>query len=241
MRAKKTQKRGRKKVESGRELTVNYLGRSVQLAQAGHLAEAVEETRNQISKHPRQTYLNFWLGILLYDIREYEAARDAFKRELEITPRFRDAAWELGSVCSRLGRTEESIKAYYYALDIDPCCVQALFGLGNANLRDGNYPEAIEYYKDTLLLLPELDRSDLRASKDSSRSSVVEVYYNLGIAWIRVNQPVYATEAFEMVRKLGQGGQLAEFASQYLELLSNPNIKLDSIQWSSTELRPEDQ
>lgn len=230
-----------KKVGFRPELTMEYTAYSVQLAREGRLADAVAEMRYQISQHPEQTYLNYWMGILLYDMHEYESACEAFRKELEITPRFRDAAWELGSVYSRMGRIAESIASYHLALDIDPCCVQALFGLGNAQLRFENFPEAIEYYKDILLLLPELDRSNPRAEEDSARSSLVNVYYQLGVAWMMMAQRGEAKEAFEMVQKLEQGDQLAKFARQYLELLSDPNFNLDSIKLSSMEFRSEDE
>ena len=219
---------------------MNDLERSIELAHAGRLAEAVEETRNQISRYPDRPYLNFWLGILLYDMGEYERACEAFRRELEITPRFRDAAWELGSSCSKLGRPEEAIKAYHSALDIDPCCIQSLFGLGNVYRRIGNYPEAIEYYKDVLFLEPDLDQSDPRASEKYTKSFMVYVHYNLGITWMMTKKLDNAKESFETVQKIGPGGRLAELSSQYLQLLSDPNGKLDLTQWNLIELLPED-
>lgn len=219
---------------------MNDLKHSIDLASVGQLAEAVEETRIQISKHPNNGYLNYWLGILLYDMHDYEGACAAFKRELEIDPRSRNAAWELGSAYSRLGRVEETINAYQKALDIDPCCAQALFGMGNVNLRIGDYLEAVEYYKDLLSLRSDLDKSDLRAGKEHVKSFTVQIHYNLGYAYMRVNSVDEAKECFETVLRLGRGGRLTELASQNLQLLSDPSTRLDSIVWSSAELPPEE-
>ena len=175
--------------------------------------------------------LHFWLGILLYDLGDYAEACKAFKKELEIMPSFRDAAWELGSACSKLGLVNELIEAYQTALDIDPCCIQALFGLGNVYLRQGNYTEAIEFYEDALFISPELDHSALLANDEDVKSMVASIYINLGFAWILQKNPNKAQESFRNCQKIKTNGILYEFADSYLGLLTELSDKMDSVDW----------
>lgn len=219
---------------------IEYIEHSVELAHAGCLPEAVEEIQQQICEHPECHLLNYWLGILLYDLGEYEDACEAFERELEIAPRFREAAWELGSACSRLGFEEKTIDAYKRALDIDPCCVQALYGLGNAYRRNGDYYEAIEYYEDATFLQPELDRSDPRTNEARAESLAANIYINLGVTWMIVGNPKEARRSFVSVQRISPDGQSAELADHYLQLLLEAGDTLDSISWRLIELPPEE-
>lgn len=219
---------------------LEYLKYSIELAHTGRLAEAVKELQHQISNHPNCYYLNFQLGILHYDLGEYEEACKAFKKELEISPQFRDAAWELGSACSRLDLRAETIEAYQQALIIDPCCIQALYGLGNAYRRNGDYSEAIEYYEDASFLMPELDRSDPRTDDERAKSLVANIHFNLGVTWMLMKNPEKAQGSFQSVQKIGSGGRLFELADRYLKLLSNVSDNPDFSTWKLTELLPED-
>lgn len=211
------------------------LQRSSELASEGRLEEAVEVIRGQISRGPDHPVLNLSLGMLLADIGDYEGAYEALKRELEITPRLRDAAWRLGSTCSQLGLAVESIEAYELALDVDPCCVPALYGLGNASRRNNDYRGAIEYYEDAIFLYPELDRSDPFLSDLDVKKMAVNIYYNLAVMHMILREMEKAKELFKRVLSLWPTGQLAELADNYLDLLSQDGA-LDSIEWSFYEL-----
>lgn len=211
------------------------LERSSELADEGRLEEAVEVIRGQISHSPDCPVLNLSLGMLLADIGDYQGAYEALKRELEITSRPRDAAWRLGSACSQLGLVTESLRAYELALDVDPCCVPALYGLGNASRRNNDYRGAIEYYEDAIFLHPELDRSDPFLSDIAAKKMAVNVYYNLAVMHMILREIQKAKELFKGVLRLWPTGQLAELADNYLNLLSQDGA-LDSIKWGFYEL-----
>src|SRR5690606_36767774 len=60
-------------------------------------------------------------------------------------------AWyNLGVVYNRLGRFEDAISAYEYALIIDDAFASAYFNMGNSLMNTQNYEAALEAYQNTI-------------------------------------------------------------------------------------------
>lgn len=222
--------------DPSKETVWQCLKHTTTLAGEGRLDQAIEVTRNQISNNPDYPLLNLSLGMLLGDVGHYQDACEAFRRELEIAPRSRDAAWRLASAYSRLGLTAKSIEAYELALNIDPCCVQALYGLGNAHVRNKDYHAAIEHYRDAIFLFPELDQSDFICDEEGSNSLAATIHYNLGMACMFTGDTEESIESFENARKAKPQGSMVQLVDHYLDLLSESDEDLDLIDWETIEL-----
>ena len=69
-------------------------------------------------------------GVALYYRGAFEAARDAFRKAIELLPDYAEAFNNLGLVHSRLGQEQEAIDAFRKALTVDPKMGEAYNNLG---------------------------------------------------------------------------------------------------------------
>jgi tetratricopeptide (TPR) repeat protein len=69
-------------------------------------------------------------GVTLYYRGAIEAARDAFKKALELHPEYPEALNNLGLALSKLGQEQEAIEAFRQALTFDPKMGEAYNNLG---------------------------------------------------------------------------------------------------------------
>ena len=60
--------------------------------------EAIVALRKVLKEHPRNPYAYHWLGVCLFETGELEAARDAYKAALSISPTFLGARIHLSHV-----------------------------------------------------------------------------------------------------------------------------------------------
>jgi tetratricopeptide (TPR) repeat protein len=87
---------------------------------------------------------SFRAGLEAQQRGELAAAEAAYRRALELDPRYVDALVNLGAVLSRGGRHEESVRCYERALQIDPKMNAARLNLGLAHYRAGKLSSAAD-------------------------------------------------------------------------------------------------
>lgn len=78
---------------------------------------------------------------------ELERAAEAYRRAIEIEPRFAEAHANLGAVLARLGRYEEAVASDERALAIDPKLTAARLNLGLAHYRAGKLTAALDAFQ----------------------------------------------------------------------------------------------
>ena len=69
-------------------------------------------------------------GVVLYYRGAFEAARDAFRKAIELQPDYPEGLNNLGLACSRLGQEQDAIEAFRKALTVDPKMSEAYNNLG---------------------------------------------------------------------------------------------------------------
>ena len=74
-------------------------------------------------------------------------AESAYRRAIELDPRYVDALVNLGAVFSRLGREAEALRCYERALEIDPAMSAARVNLGLAHYRAGRLAPALDAFR----------------------------------------------------------------------------------------------
>jgi tetratricopeptide (TPR) repeat protein len=78
---------------------------------------------------------------------DLERAAEAYRRAIDIEPRFAEAHANLGAVLSRLGRYEEAVLSEERALAINPGLTAARLNLGLAHYRAGALTAAVEAFQ----------------------------------------------------------------------------------------------
>ena len=78
---------------------------------------------------------------------DLERAAEAYRRAIEIEPRFAEAHANLGAVLARLGRYEEAVASDERALAINPKLTAARLNLGLAHYRAGALAAAVEAFQ----------------------------------------------------------------------------------------------
>ena len=153
-----------------------------------------------------------------------DSAAEAYRRAIEIEPRFAEAHANLGAVLARLGRYEEAVSSVERALAINPKLTAARLNLGLAHYRAGALAaavvafEAVHAAEPSLLqarqllglVLVELGRDadaipHLEASADAAEEPAV--LFALGRAYSRGGDPRVESIA-DRLAKLPEGKAL---------------------------------
>ncbi|MFH0910949.1 MAG: tetratricopeptide repeat protein [Planctomycetota bacterium] len=120
---------------------------------AGRTEEAVRQANLYLSKYPNQEPGTAWhlLGIISFRQADYTAALDCFRKACNdpATPYREEAAYQLTLAFERLGRDAEAATSYrFFATTFpkSPLLPAALLGLGNAEMRQKNFPAAVDAY-----------------------------------------------------------------------------------------------
>jgi tetratricopeptide (TPR) repeat protein len=84
------------------------------------------------------------------------AALCIFNRLVEDQPDFAEAHFQRGLVLAALDRTAEALVAFREALRLNPYHFAALAAIGHALVEQGDYVQALEYYRRALRIYPRL-------------------------------------------------------------------------------------
>lgn len=197
----------------------------VELAYKDRFQEAIRKLIPIVQEFPTAFFLNFYLGILYFNIGDYSKAISSFQKELENYPMFTETAWEMASAYSRLGLSDEAIGMYSYALNIDPLCVPALFGMGNACFRNEEYENSVEYYEDLLFLKPEFYRTDIRQALLFDEKFIANVHSNIGYALVKMDRIDEAVYHFNKAIEMFPNTELSNRCKLLLGLIENGKYK----------------
>lgn len=180
-----------------------------------------------IPKHFRKTAKPLTLLAIIASLAVVSACGDPQSREIESLQR---EAWKksgdasswfrLGNAHARNQEYRKAEEAYRKALELDPALENLMPALGAASFNQGNYSEALGYFKKHQEQAPDdsLRNYDLgnafmqmkrypeaiAAYKRAIANSVSfnEAYYNLGVCYARTGRSAEAKEIYEvLVRK----------------------------------------
>lgn len=74
----------------------------IELVHDQHLVEAILALRDVIKRSPRNPYAFHWLGVALFESDQLEAARDAYRAALALSPKYHGARVHLSHVLRML-------------------------------------------------------------------------------------------------------------------------------------------
>jgi len=119
--------------------------------------EALYALRDIIKKSPRNPYAYHFLGIALFETAEPEAARDAYRAALKLSPEYLGARVALSHVLRMLGDLRGAITESEEALRRSPTDGDALHAAGLAHAARGDNHAARRYLTAFLESGPEFE------------------------------------------------------------------------------------
>ena len=146
-------------------------------------------------------------GVALYYRGALEAARDAFRRAIELQPGYAEAYNNLGLAESRLGRETEAIEAFRQALNADPKMGEAYNNLGFLYHTSSQFDRAAQMFG--------------LAIENAGDSSIA--YTNLGNTFYAMQQSEKAVEAWKRAVDLDPMNQSARRGLRLFQQDASPN------------------
>lgn len=134
--------------------------------------EALYCLRDVIKAHPTNPYAYYFLGIALFETAQLEAARDAYRAAVRLSPTYLGARVSLSHVLRMLGDLRGSIAEADEVLRRYPQSPDALHAAGLAHAARGDNHAARRYLEAYLATQPELEAAtEVRAVLESLESS----------------------------------------------------------------------
>jgi tetratricopeptide (TPR) repeat protein len=104
--------------------------------------------------YPNSALLFNVLGLIDYNFKNFESAKQKYCKAIELNPNFPDPLNNLGMVERLLGNYQDAVSAFKRSIIIKPDYVEAFFNLANLYLQISNLPEAEINYKHALRINP---------------------------------------------------------------------------------------
>ena len=168
-----------------REEAEAMVDESVQLRKSGKQQESVAELLSALKIYPQFLRALTYLGINFSQSGNPQTGAGILSIATRLYPRDQGAHFNLGVAYGALGNPEE-IAEYKKTLEIDSDYVPAYLNWGGSLFAKGNYAEAIELYKQALIINP------LSAS----------LHYSLSVALDQVNRKEEAAAELTLAAKI---------------------------------------
>lgn len=123
---------------------------AVELIHDQHLVEAILALRDVIKRSPKNPYAYHWLGIALFESDQLEAARDAYRAALALSPKYLGARVHLSHVLRMLGDSRSALEQAEIARRQNPEDPDAWHALGLAHAQR-NEPDAARQWLEMYL------------------------------------------------------------------------------------------
>jgi protein O-mannosyl-transferase len=124
--------------------------------QVSYWADNVTLFQRALSVTTNNWFVQYNLGLVLYQQGKTDEASSHFVEALRIKPDYGNAHNNLGLALRQQGKTEEAAYHFREAVRIDPRRAEAYFNLGNLFAEKGQNAEAIENYETALRIKPDL-------------------------------------------------------------------------------------
>jgi Flp pilus assembly protein TadD len=115
---------------------------ATELLQEHRIPEAMIALRGVIKADPNNPYAYNYLGVAFFEIKNLEAARDAYRAAVRVAPSYLGARVSLSNVLRMLGDAGGALKEAQEALRRFPKDGEAMHAAGLANAAKGNRREA---------------------------------------------------------------------------------------------------
>ncbi|BHH82082.1 tetratricopeptide repeat protein [Desulforhopalus sp. 52FAK] len=112
--------------------------------------EALTGYSTLISYFTDAPILHYNLGLLLFEVEQYDDAVKSFEMAVKLSPEDADIVFNLALSYRRNGNIDSAIKSYIRALEIEPNSLDAMYNLAGCYRDQKNYQSAIQMYEKVL-------------------------------------------------------------------------------------------
>jgi Tfp pilus assembly protein PilF len=185
----------------------------------GELLKAADEFRTVIALDPENGAAHHNLGVTYFQLQDPNAAVAEFEIALKIDPDDPDTHYQLGATYLVLALSgaappatpdpellAQAVDQFNAALDLEEDMPEALIGLGNVHLQQGDYAQAIQALQRAIEKLP----------------NSPEAHYALGEAYAQTGDVTNACETFGRFLELNPPATWQAQAEQVMTALQCP-------------------
>ena len=176
------------------------------LHQQGLLKEAKAIYEALLVKENMNADVIHYLGIIEYQIGNYEKAVELIQKVIDLKPNFVGAYSNLGNALMNLNILDKALESYNLALSIQPNHIPTLVNKGNLLQKIGETHLAIKSYDEAIKLsskLPEVFYNKGNALKDLERFEDAIVNYNSALKIRPTYAECYCNKG-SILKKLGR-------------------------------------
>lgn len=202
--------------------TAEWLRVAILKVKAGDCGTAQELLHKVLGKNPRSYAACNLLGLCRMQDHQYEEARSAFERSIQINLRYAPAHVNLGNALVALNQESAALKEFLAALTLQPKDPIALYNAGLLYGREGKFDLAAKYLRQAHELSPddkpvtlalvgaELGRGKKRQAEalisrlEKEGSLDVPARERLAALWLENSEPTKAVELAQADSELAQ-------------------------------------
>jgi tetratricopeptide (TPR) repeat protein len=160
------------------------LGRG--MLRAGQLQGALEELKLASYMEPADPWANYYYGLCAYQLKRYKEAAIAFSVCVGAAPKLAGCYYSRALALAALGHTDDAIRDYDRALQIDPSMGAALLNRGMLHFQRKQYDRAL---------------ADLKQALSADANPAV-VNYDLALVYLARSEPENAIACAERALQL---------------------------------------
>jgi tetratricopeptide (TPR) repeat protein len=184
--------------------------------------EASEALAQAIALNPNSFDAHFYLGRVLYAMKDYSGAVAQLRVAVGLNPRQKEARFFLGTALETAGDAEAALVEYEELVKLDPKSAMGQIGLGALMVKQGRIAEAITALRRAISLDPKnfeahraLGRALALADRFSEAVEVLKVavslapnradaHYQLGLVLKRLGRTEEAAREFALVEQINK-------------------------------------
>jgi protein O-GlcNAc transferase len=121
---------------------------------AGNLPQAETIFKEIVRIQPQNVSALHFIGVIHYQLKDYDSSIEYIKRALELGPDYVDAYNNLGIVLHEVGQLDEAIKCYHKAIELNPNFASAYYNFGITLKEKWQIDDAVMNYRKAIELCP---------------------------------------------------------------------------------------
>jgi len=185
--------------------------------QSGELSKAADAFRRVLELEPESAAAHHNLGVTYYQLQDLRSAVEEFEKALEIDPDDADTHYQLGAAYLTLALSgadpaappdpelfEQATAEFEAALGLRENMPEALIGLGNVHLQQGDYNTAIEMLQQAIDSVPNSREAHYALANALAQSGDVDRACEAYSSFLSLDPPAtWRTQAEQAMASLG--------------------------------------
>ena len=185
--------------------------------QSGELSKAADAFRKVLELEPESAAAHHNLGVTYYQLQDLRSAVDEFEKALELDPDDPDTHYQLGAAFLTLALSggdpaapadpellDQATAEFEAALELRQSMPEALIGLGNVRLQEGEYDQAIEMLQHAIESVPNSREAHYALAGALAQSGDVEGACETYARFLALDPPAtWKTQAEQAMMSLG--------------------------------------